>query len=186
MLKKDLRTHFLELRKNASDAAIADASLQLANNTLALPIWEHIYFHIFLSSAQKKELDTRPLITLLQGRDKEIVIPKIAADYRLEHFLLTDNTPLKPNNWGIPEPVDGISVTPDKIDVVFIPLLGFDLKGFRVGYGKGFYDRFLAECREDTVKIGLSIFEAVDEISDVEAHDIRMDYCITPERTYSF
>jgi 5-formyltetrahydrofolate cyclo-ligase len=72
------------------------------------------------------------------------------------------------------------------LDVVFIPLLAFDEKGNRVGYGKGFYDRFLAKCRPETVKIGLSFFEATPEITDVSPDDIRLDWCVTPEKVYSF
>ena len=72
-----------------------------------------------------------------------------------------------------------------KIDLVLIPLLCFDKKGYRVGYGKGYYDRFLAECRPDVMKIGLSIFEPVDEISDVDEFDVKMDYCITPNKIWS-
>ena len=186
MLKKDLRTHFLELRNNFSDDALADASLQLANKALALPVWDLTYFHIYLHSPLKKEPDTQPLITLLQGKDKEVVIPKITAENQLDHFLLTDSTTLKPNKWGIPEPVGGIQVPISGIDVVFLPLLSFDHKGHRVGYGKGYYDRFLSGCREDVIKIGLSLFEAVDEISDIGEFDVPMDYCITPEKIYSF
>jgi 5-formyltetrahydrofolate cyclo-ligase len=74
----------------------------------------------------------------------------------MTHFLLTDNTKIKKNEYNIPEPVDGLEVPAIKIDVVFIPLLAYDKKGNRVGYGKGFYDKFLAECKPETIKIGLS------------------------------
>ena len=186
MLKKDLRTHFLELRKNTSDDVIDEASLKVANMILGLAVWDYTYYHIFLHSALKKEIDTRPIITLLQGKDKEVVVPKIAPKKRLEHFLLTDNTSLKPNSWGIPEPQNGLQVHPSKIEVVFVPLLAFDQAGNRVGYGGGYYDKFLAECGKDTRKIGLSLFDAVSEITDTDAHDIALDYCVTPEKVYSF
>ncbi|QBA65200.1 5-formyltetrahydrofolate cyclo-ligase [Muriicola soli] len=186
MLKKDLRTHFLELRKNTSDAIIEEASLVLANSLLAMPIWGHTYYHIFLHSAFKKEIDTGPIITLLRGKDKEIIIPKIAPQNQLQHFLLTDSTTLKPNNWGIPEPEHGIKVSPSEIEVVFVPLLAFDRKGHRVGYGGGYYDSFLSECNENTEKIGLSLFDPVDVISDSKPHDIPLDYCVTPEKIYTF
>jgi 5-formyltetrahydrofolate cyclo-ligase len=69
---------------------------------------------------------------------------------------LTDNTKIKKNEHNIP--VDGIEVPSHKIEVVFVPLLAYDKQGQRVGYGKGFYDKFLAECSPATVKIGLSFF----------------------------
>lgn len=70
--------------------------------------------------------------------------------------------------------------------MVLIPLLAFDKNGYRVGYGKGFYDRFLAECRPDVVKVGLSVFEPIDEITDLNEFDIKMDFCITPNRVWQF
>ena len=69
---------------------------------------------------------------------------------------------------------------------MFIPLLAFDVCGNRVGYGKGFYDDFLKNCSKDTVKIGLSFFEAETVIHDVELHDVRLDYCVTPNKSYTF
>jgi 5-formyltetrahydrofolate cyclo-ligase len=77
-------------------------------------------------------------------------------------------------------------VPPNKIDVVFLPLLAFGIAGYRVGYGKGYCDRFLAQCKPETLKIGVSIFEPVEHISNREPHDVRMDYCITPSTIYSF
>jgi 5-formyltetrahydrofolate cyclo-ligase len=70
--------------------------------------------------------------------------------------------------------------------VVFVPLLGYDVQGNRVGYGKGFYDAFLSQCKKDVVKIGLSFFEPEQEITDVLNTDIRLDYCVTPTTVYSF
>ncbi|MFT7351177.1 MAG: 5-formyltetrahydrofolate cyclo-ligase [Flavobacterium sp.] len=90
----------------------------------------------------------------------------------------------------MPEPINNenelIEINSTKIDVVFVPLLAFDLQGNRVGYGKGFYDKFLANCKPTTIKIGISFFEAEEKISDVFAKDVKLDYCITPEKVYSF
>ena len=92
----------------------------------------------------------------------------------------------KLNSWNIPEPENGIAISTEQIEVVFIPLLAFDLRGNRVGYGKGFYDDFLNNCSKDTLKIGLSFFEAEANIADVEPHDIPLDYCVTPTKIYTF
>ena len=71
---------------------------------------------------------------------------------------------------------------PEELDLIFVPLLAYDKKGHRVGYGKGYYDRFLKECKDDCIKIGFSFFEPEDSIEGVNRHDVKLDYCITPER----
>lgn len=186
MLKKELRLSYLQLRNELSSEAISNHSLEIANRVLVLPVWTCNYYHLFLSITENNEIDTSFILSVLQGKDKNIVLPKVLDETGLIHYLLTDNTVLRKNKWNIPEPVDGLEVSPPKIDVVFIPLLAFDKQGYRVGYGKGFYDKFLKECRKDVIKIGLSLFKPVDKISDTQEHDILMDYCVTPEKIYAF
>jgi len=186
MLKKDLRKKYAELRSLVSSTQLAHQSLCISNNALKIPIWSFNYYHIFLPIKQKHEIDTVNIISILQGKDKNIVIPKIIDKTTLAHYLLTDNTLLKANKWGIPEPVDGILVAAKKLDVVFLPLLAYDENGNRLGYGKGFYDRFLKECKPDVVKIGLSLFDPETIIEDTNEDDVPLDFCITPEKTYTF
>lgn len=161
-------------------------SLAIANAALTVPIWDYVFYHIFLPISEQKEIDTHFILSILQGKDKNVVLPKVTGPNSLKHYLLTDATRFELNRWNIPEPVDGIEVPADKIDVVFIPLLAFDKKGNRVGYGKGFYDTFLRECRRDAMKIGVSLFQAEDAITDNNTYDIPLDYCITPKKIYSF
>ncbi|MUH37754.1 5-formyltetrahydrofolate cyclo-ligase [Zobellia amurskyensis] len=187
MLKKDLRSLYKNKRDLIDDESLTNSSLSIANGLLKLPVWSHDYYHIFLPISENKEIDTTFILSILQGKDKNVVLPKVVNKTTLEHYLLTDSTRLKKNEWNIPEPVDGIEVPIRKIDVVFIPLLAFDKNGNRVGYGKGFYDRFLAECREDVIKIGLSLFPAEEElITDTFSNDIPLNFCVTPSTTYSF
>lgn len=186
MLKQEVRLNFRHLRKELDPASVHDLSGRIANSLLHLPIWDLEYYHLFLPILKNNEVDTSLILPLLHGRDKQVVIPRTEPGNKLSHFLLTDSTILKYNALQIPEPVDGLEVPPEKIDLVFLPLLGFDEKGNRVGYGKGYYDTFLEECREEVVKVGLSFFGPVEEISDVRDGDVKMDYCVTPEKTYSF
>ena len=187
MQKKELRSKYKALRSQLSENDIETMSMAIANQLLALPIWEKKYFHIFLPITEQKEVDTELILHLLSGKDKEILISKADFETRkMTHFLLTDNTKIKKNEYNIPEPVDGIEVPSNKIEVVFIPLLAYDKQGHRVGYGKGFYDRFLRECTPETIKIGLSFFEAEDSIKDIHDDDIRMNYCINPKNNYKF
>jgi len=161
-------------------------SLAISNLALELPIWGGTYYHIFLSISEKKEVDTEFLLHVLQGRDKSIVVSKTNfTTNEMEHFLLQENTSLVVSNYGIPEPVDGIEVAVKKLDVVFIPLLAFDTRGNRIGYGKGFYDRFLSNCNEETIFVGLSFFEPELTIPS-SADDIKLHFCITPKKTFAF
>jgi 5-formyltetrahydrofolate cyclo-ligase len=187
MLKKTLRTKYKALRSQLSKIEIEEKSLAIANEILKLPIWEKTYFHIFLPITEHKEVDTEFILHLLAGKDKEIVVSKSDFESRnMTHFLLTDNTRIKKNEYNIPEPVDGLEVPATKIDVVFVPLLAFDKKGYRVGYGKGFYDKFLSECKPETIKIGLSFFEPEELISDVFEGDVTLNYCVCPSEVYAF
>ena len=187
MKKLELRPKYKALRKQLSGSEIEEMSLAIANKLLTLPIWEKTYFHIFLPIKEHHEVNTEFILHLLSGKDKEIIISKSDFETRkMTHFLLTDNTRIKKNEYNIPEPVDGIEVPSHKIEVVFIPLLAFDTIGHRVGYGKGFYDKFLNECKPKTIKIGLSFFEAEELIEDVFEGDVQLDFCITPEKIYSF
>ena len=187
MNKKELRLKYKALRATLSQEDIEDKSLAIANQAVKSDIWNKLYYHIFLPITEHKEVDTEFLLQVLQGKDKEILVSKSNFETRkMIHFLMTDNTKFKKNEYNIPEPLDGIEVPSNKIDVVFVPLLAFDKKGNRVGYGKGFYDNFLSDCRADVIKIGLSFFEAEEEIVDVFESDVKLDFCITPEKVYQF
>jgi 5-formyltetrahydrofolate cyclo-ligase len=95
---------------------------------------------------------------------------------------------------GIQEPVSGDSLEAKaffekykKEDIlVIVPLLAFDKKGHRVGYGKGFYDKFLEHKTTDTTTVGLSFFEAEDPFVDTQSHDISLDFVVTPSRIYQW
>lgn len=187
MTKPELRKHYKERRKALSLDEIESQSLEIANNSLALPIWNKTTYSLFLSITRQKEVNTEFLLHILQGKDKNIALSKSNfSTYEMKHMLLTDSTKIKINSFGIPEPEDGFEIYPSQIDVVFIPLLAFDTNGNRIGYGKGFYDRFLEQCKENTVKIGLSFFDAESNLIPIEATDIAMDYCVTPQKNYRF
>lgn len=110
----------------------------------------------------------------------------IPGTKRLENYAWNDETVFLTNRHGIEEPNPETSQPIDiqDIDAVLVPLLAFDRQGQRVGYGGGYYDRFLSQCRPDTLKIGLSHFEPIEEIEDVDEWDVKLDLCITPDRLY--
>ena len=194
MDKKQLRIYYKKLRSFLTENEKEQRSIDIANRLLLLDavsddrqVWDKTYFHLFLPIVELNEVNTEFILQILMGKDKEIVISKTDFDNRkMAHFLLTENTKIRKNEYNIPEPIDGIEVPSDKIDVVFVPLLAFDKKGNRVGYGKGFYDNFLNECKTDVIKIGLSFFEPEEEIDEVFESDIPLDFCVTPSKIYQF
>ena len=90
------------------------------------------------------------------------------------------------NEFNIYEPEEGNWIDPVEINLVLVPLLAFDKKGYRVGYGKGYYDKFLAGCSKNCIKAGFSYFDPVDEIPDKADFDVPLNLCITPQTVYVF
>jgi 5-formyltetrahydrofolate cyclo-ligase len=103
----------------------------------------------------------------------------------MQAALIDDDTIYILNKYNILEPEEPVLVNPAEIDVVFVPLLAFDKNGYRVGYGKGYYDKFINLCRADVVKVGFSFFDPI-EIDDVQPHDEKLSYCVTSTDIYSF
>ena len=194
MDKKEARKKSKEARKQLSQEEIEDKSLAIANQLLRMDtvsssrlVWDKLYYHLFLTIEEQKEINTEYILQILAGKDKEIVISKCEfATLGMTHFLLTDNTKIKKNSYNVPEPVDGLEVPDVKIDVVFVPLLAYDKQGNRVGYGKGFYDNFLSKCKPETIKIGLSFFPPEEKIDDVSENDVKLDFCVTAEEIFEF
>ncbi len=152
---------------------------------LSLP--DLFYVHTYLAIKENNEIETDHLLHYLEFRNPEIkiVIPRVEQD-ELVHVEYDETVEVVTNKWGIPEPVNGQTVSEKEIDLVFVPLLAFDENGCRVGYGKGYYDRFLRNCRADVLKIGLSYFDALSPLSDSKDFDIPLTHCITPHRIYEF
>jgi len=135
----------------------------------------------------KKEVDLSGFFKILNSHSKNILYPKINFKKNVINALLfTNKTKFEINKFGIEEPCDNIIFDPEMIEVVFVPLLSFDIEGNRVGYGAGFYDKFLKECDYKILKIGFASFEPVKMIEDTNAIDITLDYCITQKRVFRF
>lgn len=130
----------------------------------------------------------------LMTRYLNFVIPELITcypsiqpgSYQMEAFQVDEDTDFSTNQWGITEPIHAVKVDPLQIELAFVPLLAFDESGYRVGYGKGYYDRFLARCSPNLLKIGFSHFEPVAQISDTDQFDVPLNYCITPQHIYEF
>jgi len=191
MTKKELRKQYKEKRSSLSESEYQQRCERIVEKVLENFDFSTIhYLHLFLPIRIQKEIDTFPLIEQLQLKYPQLrlVVPRVVPNsFEMEHYLY-DAATITLSEWGIPEPMPDSSqkVSPQKIDTVLLPLLVFDEKGNRVGYGKGFYDRFLTECRPEVQKIGLCLEEAVPLIEEVGEWDIPLDFCVSPQRCYEF
>lgn len=190
MNKSELRKIYLEKRASLSPTEVAVASGRIADS-----FFENVVMppggvlHTFVRIAKFNELDTSVIYYRLWRDRPDIATAAPRTDLKtgvIDSVRFQANTDLATNAWGIREPADGDIIAAGDIDVVLVPLLCFDRTGHRVGYGKGIYDRFLAACRPDCKKVGVSLFSPVDEIDDVTSSDFRLDVCITPDSVFHF
>lgn len=192
MKKAALRKEFLQKRKEVDERWLIEKNALIARNLENYVQENHFKtLHTFLPQLGSREINTFFIIESFRIAfpTMRVAAPCIIPGTReMEHFLMTPQTHLVTNQWRIPEPypITSKKIRPEEIDIVLVPLLAFDRKGYRVGYGGGYYDRFLPQTRPNCIKMGLSVFEAVDEIEDVNQHDIPLDLCITPRHMYEF
>jgi 5-formyltetrahydrofolate cyclo-ligase len=191
MKKSEFRKHYLSKRKAIPAEEMTNKSQEIADLFFDnFELSKIKYLHIFLPIIKHNEIDTWLIIKELKQIFPQIsiAIPKIIPEKsELENYFF-DEKNLVENPWGILEPSEENldKILPEQIDLVIIPLLIFDKNGNRVGYGKGFYDRFLQQCKSETLKIGLCLEEAIEIIEDINEFDVKMDFCITPNKIYRF
>lgn len=188
MLKKEARLLYTKKRAELSDWEVEQLSDKIY--TIALPVLNSLpikHLNCFLSSVVKKEVNTNRFLQFCLKKNIQVSVPD--SNYKTHEikaiqYTKTSQTSL--DKFGIPEITPKTALNPKTIDVVLIPLLAFDKKGYRIGYGKGMYDRFLQECSPNVIKIGLSFFEALNEISDLHHLDVPLDIVITPTGVLQF
>jgi 5-formyltetrahydrofolate cyclo-ligase len=110
----------------------------------------------------------------------------ILSENRIRAIADDEDTQWRTSSMGIEEPVAGRELNPEVLDIIWVPLLAYDESGHRVGYGKGLYDRFLKQCRPDALTIGLSWFDPVPIIADINPNDVSLKYCVSPYHLYVF
>jgi 5-formyltetrahydrofolate cyclo-ligase len=189
MTKSELRKIYL-----AKQRSLSPAERELKSRDIAALFFQSVdltnanFLHCFIPIQKFNEVDTAFIFERLWSDFRGIttVVPRVVINTgEMENLIFAPDTELVPNTWQIHEPTHNEYVSTEEIDIVLVPGLAFDLAGHRVGYGKGFYDRFLARCRPDCLKIGLSFFQLVSEISDAWDGDVQLDLCITPERVFN-
>jgi 5-formyltetrahydrofolate cyclo-ligase len=189
MLKKEARKIYKEKRLKLSGAerSKSDDLMLIQFQTVELPFLESLLSYWPIE--ENNEPNTHLFTEFLKFRNPELKICYPVSNFEtmtIQAVATGIDTPFEKRSLNIYEPGGGDIVPVDEIDMVFVPLLVFDNKGYRIGYGKGFYDRWLAECREDCIKTGFCYFEPVESIDDRNEFDVPLDLCITPQNVYVF
>jgi len=191
MKKKDCRRYYKEMRNQLSARQIntMDDLMLIQFQQLPVPIPSVVMTYAPIQKLN--EFNPQPVTDycFFKNPGQQLLYPLMAElDNRFEMIamLVDDDTVFEPNAYGIDEPVNGRDVAPSSIDMVIVPLLCFDKKGYRVGYGKGYYDRFLKNCRPDCIRVGFSYFDPIESIEDVNEQDVRLNYCCTHDSIYQF
>lgn len=185
MLKTELRKKYMQKRKTLSFDEVFLLSERIFKNFL-----DHFKprskqkVHIFLPIEKFNEINTRIFIRHFLEQNIRVFVPKV-VDKMISVEIFAD-TEFKTNNWGIPEPVFNQDSSETYFDYVITPLLYCDIKGNRIGYGKGFYDAFFQGISPASKKIGINYFSPDETIEDIWEYDIPLDYLVTPTDVLSF
>ena len=188
-MKKDIvRKTYSKKRQELSSSMFEEESFQIVQKTIELiKKYKPECIHCFLPIHSKDEINTIIIIQYCWKNNINVVVPvSNFEDGTLKNAEFKPHTKTKQTKHNITEPVDPIWKKTDNIDIVVTPLLAFDLKGYRVGYGKGFYDRFFSSLHKDAKRIGVSLFEPCNSIENITEQDIPLTHCVTPNKIYSF
>ena len=189
MTKKELRKIFRDKRNSLSmsERAKMDDLMLIQFQALKLPV---IYSLLSYWPIERNNEPNMHLFTdYMAFRNPELIIayPKTDLVANNMHAISTnESSRFAINDFGIYEPEKGEEIAAGYFDMIFVPLLAVDKKGYRVGYGKGYYDKFMVDCREDCVRIGFSYFEPIQEMPDKHEFDVPLNLCITPQSVYVF
>jgi 5-formyltetrahydrofolate cyclo-ligase len=189
MLKSEARKIFREKRLGLSemDRSKLDDLLLIQFQTAQLPFIGTLLSYWPIE--ENNEPNTHLFTEFLKFRNPELRICYPVANFDTLNMtaVATDiDTPFEKSNLNIHEPTAGEAIDVSEMDIIFVPLLAFDNEGYRIGYGKGFYDKYLSNCRKDCIKIGFSYFAPLDSIGDRNEFDVPLDLCITPQSLYVF
>lgn len=177
--KQKLREELLKRRSSIPKETYLQKSAQIRQRLRELPEFRKAHtVHCYVSINDRREVNTHPLIKNMISGKKQVVVPVTEIKKgALSHVHLNSFEDLKTNRWGVLEPKGGLEVEPDMLDLVIVPMVGGDRSNNRIGYGKGFYDRFLAET--NCPKIGLLFEECLVEEVPTEPFDVKLDKLIT-------
>ncbi len=189
MVKSDIRKAYIQKRLELTDVQVHEMNDLILDNFSKLYLQGVNVLLSYYPIPERREFNVALCEQLMLLDNPQICIawPRMESDgMNMEAIAVDKQTILVKNRYNIFEPSGDKVLNPQLVDAVFVPLLAFDTKGYRVGYGKGFYDRYLSRCAQDVVKIGFSYFDALDAIDDINEFDVPLNHCITPTRVYEF
>lgn len=189
MNKKQVRKEYAAKRVALNETERLDLNAKLLDFFLKIPLPQIDHAMSYIAIAEKNEVVPTAIEIWLKQKHPESLLcyPKTDLNvFSMEAIAHIEGATIAANELGVSEPITGKNIDPQKIDLIIVPLLAFDKRGYRVGYGKGFYDRFIARCHRDVITVGLSFFDPIDTIEDVEEFDIPLKHCITPNGLYNF
>lgn len=188
MNKEALRPLYFQKRRELAPGQLQNISEAVCSQLFTHLNLENKFISLFLPIERKNEINTYLIWEKALSFDAKVAVPKANMDtMEIRHILFDSEDQLELSEWGIPEPKKGKVIAADRLEFVFVPLLAIDRKGNRVGYGKGFYDRFLKKCSPSCKFIALHLFdEFEEEISGLLPTDVKMHACITPQGMYWF
>ncbi len=189
MQKADARKLYKEKRMLLSEAERSklDDLLLIQFQTVDLPFVASLLSYWPIE--ENNEPNTHLFTEFLKFRNPELKVCYPVADFTTltMQAVATDiDTPFEKRNLNIYEPNSAKIIPAGEIEMVFVPLLAFDNQGYRIGYGKGFYDKYLASCGNDCIKAGFCYFDPLPSIEDRNEFDVPLDLCITPRNLYVF
>jgi 5-formyltetrahydrofolate cyclo-ligase len=188
MTKAELRALYRSKRMMISPGELERLSEVIVEQTLTHFQLEEKTISLFLPIERQKEVNTYLLWERAKNVGARVAVPKSNFEnMEMRHFLFESTDQLEITEKGIPEPKKGKIIAPDRFDIVFVPMLAVDKAGNRVGYGKGFYDRFLRKCSPSCQFVGLHYFDVEETlISDVLPTDVRLNALVTPDKIIRF
>lgn len=178
--KMQLRKRVLKIRKSLDESQRKEKNERIKDEILSLPVYlTSRTVMVYLD--YRDEVETTELIREMLKAGKRIAIPYCKDDRMIPCEIFNVDQDVHPGMFGIREPsTDTLKpVSPEEIDLVLAPGVAFDKEGHRIGYGKGFYDRFLPLLREDVCIAGLAFFCQVVDGFETEKHDVKMSLLVT-------
>jgi 5-formyltetrahydrofolate cyclo-ligase len=189
MIKKTVRKDYLQRRMDIPEEDLQQQTALMAFNfkKLSFPPVKLLLSYSPLPARREFDVSVCEDMLRIQNHSLQTAWPKIdELSNDMEACLVQKGGLYIKNRFNVLEPISGKEIPPEQIDIIFVPLVAFDNKGYRVGYGKGYYDRYLSRCRPDAIRVGFSFFEAVQGIEDINQFDVPLNFCITPYRNYEF